>query len=414
MHMPLKPRKKPEPRPLIRTVRDIAKAKVGWSRVLGAKGLYLVYDPPGKRHPDGLKRWMFRYKRPNGEWNEISLDHVIYGGGLDPLERVLNAWHYCQWRLSEGKDPQEFRSVDQKPPTTFAQCAKMFIEAHGPGKSESWFRNAKLMFFKHGARLAKEAVGTISSTMVEKAIAPLMASHPAQARLALAKWEELFDFARAKNFRTRDKDNPAEWKGQHEHIFSGQQRKKIKHHPALPYWEMPTFMPELRQHQAFGVGAVCLEMVILTVGRPNKEVRLMQWDEIDWDNKIWTCPAERMKMRATHLVPLVPRAMTLLDHRRNCGIQSPYVFTGRSPREPLAARAMINLLRNMGISNDKADVHGFRRTFRTWCRVSKKERDASEMCLGHAIAKPVEGAYLDTDLLDERREILNAWSAFIG
>jgi hypothetical protein len=103
-----KPRKKPEPRPVIYKDRDCAGAKVGWNRVHGCTGLYFVVDPPGKRHPDGLRRWMFRYQRPtNGRWNEIGVKHWP----AVTLDQVRAAWMEFQFRLRRGEDPQEIRAL---------------------------------------------------------------------------------------------------------------------------------------------------------------------------------------------------------------------------------------------------------------------------------------------------------------
>jgi integrase len=415
------PRKQQEPRPVVRNNTDVKKAKSGldedgkpkavWHKVTEASGLYLVCDPPSKRHPSGLKRWMHRYKRPNTDsnWNELSIGHVAKGVDLD---KARAAWMDHQFHLRRGEDPQEVRQISRGQTVTFAQCAEMFIKAHAPGKSEGWLRHTKRMFFIHGAKLANEAVATISPNKIEEVIAPLMAERPNQARLALAKWEELFDFAKAKGFRTWD--NPAKWLGLHEHLFSDYRRIERKQHPALKYWEMPAFMPELRQHQPNSTGAVALEMMILTVCRPNKEVLLMEWDEVDEKQKIWTVPAWRMKNRKPHSVPLVDRMMELIQYQRRRSNSLRYVLTGYS-EAALAERSMIWFLRNtMGIPKEKADVHGFRNTFRSFCLVKKFDYVASEMCLSHTIGTQVERAYWGTDLLDERRMIMDAWAAHIG
>ena len=398
------------PRPVIRTNRDVAKAKLGWSKVSGRTGLYLVVDPPGKRHPTGLKRWMFRYKRPNGGWNEISVGHVSKGVDLD---KVRAAWMEFQFRLRRREDPQDVRKISHGQRVTFAQCAEQFIAVHAPGRSESWLNNTRLNF-SYATTLVKEAVGTIDQHMVKEAYTPLLkAGHWPSAQSALRTWKQLFDFAIADG--SRGFANPAQW-SIHKHLF-GKRVIERKGHPGLPYSEMHAFMLKLRQHQPNSTEAIALELYILTVVRPNKEFLLMQWDEIDWDQQIWTVPAERMKMRIMHRQPLVARAMELLQLQRGRTNSLRYVFTGGS-QEPLDNHRMLSFLRNtMNIPKEKADIHGFRKTFRTWCHKMRYDRDVCEMCLGHRIAKnPIEGAYLDPDedLLIERREVMNAWAKHIG
>jgi integrase len=412
-------RNPPKPRSVIRNNGDVAKAKwdvanakLRWHKVKGCTGYYLVCDPPGKRNPEGAKRWMFRYKNPStGKWNELGDGHVSKGV---TLEQAKAAWMDHQFHLREGRDPAKVRQISHGQRVTFAECAEMFIEVRGKGKSESWHHNAKLMLFKHGARLAKEAVGTIDSTLIEQAYAPLLkAGLWPSARMALTTWNQLFDFAKAKKLRVF-LENPADW-AIHKHLFP-ERLVPRSGHPGLPYSEMPAFTQELRQHQPHITEAIALELFILTLVRPNKEFLLMEWDEIDWIQKIWTIPAERMKMRIAHRVPLVDRAMELIQLRRySSSVQ--YVFAGRS-QAALDDHRMLSFLRNvMNIPKEKADIHGFRKTFRTWAKKMRYDRDVCEMILSHTDAKtPVEGAYLDTDedLLDERRVIMDAWAKYIG
>ena len=404
--MPLhKPRKKPEPRPIIRRNDDVKKAGVGWHKVSSYPGLYLVVDAPNKRHPNGLKRWMFRYKRPgNGRPTEISIGHWPHIDLHEARMTVLRHSH----GLARGKDPQEVKQSK----ITFAEAVEKFIERYSPHKGESWLRNAKNLLNNHSKRLARERVASITSNMVEKIILALAPESPTQARRTLDMLKQVFDFTQSQGWRSGD--NPARWKELHKHNFPGLHGIPRKNHPALDYWQMPEFMQSLRPHQAHGVGAIALEMTILTILRPNKEALLMQWDEIDWDQKLLTIPAERMKTRVTHRVPLSDRAIILLKHRLNCRNGSPYVFTGYS-EAPLAEKTMILLLRNtLNISKEEADIHGFRRTFRSWCAVKKFDYAASEMCLAHTVGTPVAQAYWGTDLLDERRLILNTWASYIG
>jgi integrase len=197
------------------------------------------------------------------------------------------------------------------------------------------------------------------------------------------------------------------------HNFPELRGLKRKHHPALYYFQIPEFVRRLRQHR--GVGPVALEIMILTVPRPNKELLLAQFSEIDWDQKIWNIPAERMKTRTPHRVPLSNRALELFRQRKEQS-SSRFIFTGYSQEEALAERTMLKLLRNtMGISKDEADIHGFRTSFRSWCKFKKFDYVASELCLSHTVGTPVARAYdWGTDLLEERRVILDAWADYCG
>jgi integrase len=197
----------------------------------------------------------------------------------------------------------------------------------------------------------------------------------------------------------------------------------VENHPSLHYSEMPAFMQTLRRYQADYIAATALEIVILTALRPNKEARLLRWEEIDWIGKFLKVPAERMKKRkdrkeAFFYVPLSDRAVALLRQlearQLEAGAKGLYVFSVRSPNKPMAEGTMIKFLRNtMGIPvEDGFDVHGFRSSFRVWGKKNKFDYEALEMCLDHVVGSQTVRAYNRDDLFDERREIMTTWAEF--
>jgi integrase len=201
--------------------------------------------------------------------------------------------------------------------------------------------------------------------------------------------------------------------------FPAVRRLKRKNLAALHYSKMPEFMRRLRQLQERSVGAVALEIMVLTALRPNKEVLLARWPEIDFDQKVWNVPAERMKTgggmktRAAFRVPLSDRVIELFRRRKEQS-SSRYIFTGYSQDKPLAERAMLKLLRDtMGFSKDEATVHGFRSTLRDWAAAETDfDQTAAEICLSHKPGNKVVQAYLRDDLLEKRRDIMQAWADY--
>ena len=107
---------------------------------------------------------------------------------------------------------------------------------------------------------------------------------------------------------TGNGDNPARWSG---HLKETLPSKivKVVHHPALPYDDVPAFIQQLSKRQ--GVGPKALEFIVLTAARTG-EVLGARWSEIDFEKKIWTVPADRMKARREHRVPLTARMIKLL------------------------------------------------------------------------------------------------------
>src|SRR4029077_5062591 len=119
--------------------------------------------------------------------------------------------------------------------------------------------------------------------------------------------EKVLDAAKAKGFR--DGENPARWRGHLDHLLSKPSNLARGHHAAMPYEEVATFIAKLREREA--TSALALELCILTAARSG-EILGLRWSEVDFDKKIWTVPAGRMKAAREHRVPLSPRALAIL------------------------------------------------------------------------------------------------------
>jgi integrase len=311
--------------------------------------------------------------------------------------------------LRLGEDPQDRRRLSRDQQTTFAQAADKFIENQKPRwRNPSSLRDAKLLLEIYAQPFAKQGVAHVTSNMIEDALT--LIPSPSQARRALRAWERAFDFALAKGFSI-PKGNPARWKGFHEYRLPHLKNIEHKHLAEMPYEQVPEFMKQLRQRQGRSTAATALEFLILTACRRD-EVREMQWDEINWNQRTWTIPAGRMKTSKEHIVPLSDRAIELLrrqEERRQDG--SPYIFIGYN-QTVLAEKSMLEVLRTM---DDKATVHGFRTAFRDWCGDETQfKRNVVETCLSHQVGNAVERAYRRRSALGKRHEIMKAWASYCG
>src|SRR5262249_43655219 len=204
----------------------------------------------------------------------------------------------------------------------------------------------------------------------------------------------------------RSGDNPARWGGLLEHALPAV--VKGEHHAALPYAEVPDFIAKLRQETS--VHARCLELIILTGVRLD-EARKATWDEVDFDNRVWTVPKERMKKGdKDHRVPLSAAAVTLLKGLHAIRL-SDYLFPGAYQGKPVGKNMPLKLLNE--ITGNGATVHGFRSSFRDWAAERTNFlREGAEMALAHAIPDAVEAAYRRGDLFDKRRKLMDAWGAY--
>ena len=217
----------------------------------------------------------------------------------------------------------------------------------------------------------------------------------------------MFDYAKAHGVRTGD--NPAAWRGLHQYRFPILRAIDKQHFSAMHYDDVPEFIRQLRTHQNRSTAAVALEFVILTTTRSSETLR-MRWDEVNWKQKLWIIPGERMKAGKEHRVPLSDRAMVLLERQREHANGDAHVFTGYGRH--LSRKSMIEFLRKNGI---KVSVHGFRSTFRNWCGDKTQfDRETVETCLAHQVGNEVERAYRTSDALEKRRAVMEAWAAYCG
>ena len=153
-----------------------------------------------------------------------------------------------------------------------------------------------------------------------------------------------------------------------------------------------------------GSAACCLEFCILTAARTG-EALTARPSEID--KGVWTVPGERMKGGQTHRVPLSKRAIEL-----TAGGSNSYLFPSRyHPDKPLSNMAMLMLLEHM--DHDDVTVHGFRSTFKDWARDRTRfDNYVVEAALAHISGDKVERAYARSDVMEKRRELMNAWATF--
>jgi integrase len=218
--------------------------------------------------------------------------------------------------------------------------------------------------------------------------------------------EAVLDWAKVSGYRTGE--NPARWRGHLDHLLPARAKvARVKHHPALPYTEIGSFIAKLRQNSS--AGALALEFTVLTATRTN-EVLGACWDEVDLAAKIWTIPAERMKGGREHRIPLSDSALALL--KRMQGVRTnDFIFPGRRGR--LTPKTMQLVLRRMGRGG--LTVHGFRSSFRDWAAEQTAfPSELAEMALAHSVVTAVEAAYRRTDLFDKRAALMQTWAAYCG
>jgi integrase len=182
----------------------------------------------------------------------------------------------------------------------------------------------------------------------------------------------------------------------------------IVHMKALPYAEVPALMARLRDLDT--VPARALAFTILTATRSG-EVLGARWGEIDLETRVWSIPAERMKSKKTHRVPLSEVALDTLPLKFDRQ-DSSFVFPGELV-PGLYHSAMWDVLRALGVNG--ITVHGFRSSFRDWAgNETNFSREICEAALAHAVGNATEAAYRRGDALAKRAELMQAWADFVA
>ncbi|WP_108472868.1 tyrosine-type recombinase/integrase [Rhodanobacter thiooxydans] len=157
-----------------------------------------------------------------------------------------------------------------------------------------------------------------------------------------------------------------------------------------------------------------LRLAPLAFVRPG-ELRQAEWAEFDLDGAQWNIPAEKMKMREPHLVPLSPQAVAILRELHPLTGRGRYVFpSARSPQRPMSNNAVLSALRRMGYATNEMSGHGFRAMARTVLdEVLHFRPDYIEHQLAHAVKDPNGRAYNRTAHLAERRKMMTAWAEYL-
>jgi integrase len=365
--------------------------------------------------PTGTKAWLFRYML-NGSARHMGLGPVPLISLAEARERVRDARRL----LLDGTDPLKARAakraaaaVAAAKSVTFRDAAERYIAAHeaawkNPKHRQQWRSTLATYVYPIFGNLP---VAAIDTTLVIKALEPIWTTKPETAGRVRGRIESVLDWAKARGYR--EGENPARWQGHLENLLPKKSKvTRVKHHPALPYDDMPAFMSEL--HAREGISARALEFKALTAARTSAVIGAT-WDEVDLNAKLWTVPPSRAGTKITgeepkpRRVPLSGRVLEILKELpREKG--NPHVFIGGKAGEPLSNMAMLELMRGM---RPGYVPHGVRSTFKDWCsEKTNYPNEVSEAALWHSVADKVEAAYRRGDLFEKRRRLMEEWARY--
>jgi integrase len=390
-----------------------------------------------------------RYGDGDGLWLQVrDADHrswlyrfMIAGKsrqmGLGPFPDVSlagarEAARKCRAMVREGQDPIDARKQIKAAnrakagALTFKQVSERYIAAHEASWSNEkhkyqWRQTLDVAAVGFGGHL----VADVATGDVMRVLEKIWQAKPETASRLRGRIESVLDYATARGWRAGD--NPARWRGHLAKLLPAPGKVvKVQHQPALPWQDVGAFMAALDKQE--GVAALALRFTILTASRTG-EVIGARWSEFDLTRAVWSIPADRMKMKRPHRVPLSPAALAVLQAvaplRADTG-RDGWVFPGGKPDAPMSNMGMLMLLRRMNphsaetparwrdvASGEPISVHGFRSSFRDWCAESTNyPRELAEKALAHMLPDAVEAAYQRSDMLEKRQRLMADWATF--
>jgi integrase len=365
--------------------------------------------------PQGVKSWCYRYTL-GGRTRVIGLGPVHRVSFEDAKKRSRKIRVLLDDRIDPLAERDRLRTeqaLQQVQRMTFRACAAEFIKDHRASwKSDKHAAQwaATLETYAYPA-LGDIPVSDITVTHVRKVIDPIWHTKNETADRVRSRLEKVLGWATVHGYRAGE--NPARWSGHLSEVFPRRAAvRDIKHHPALPYVELPQFMRLLERTP--GIGSWVMRFLILTATRTT-EARAAEWVEFDLHQRLWCIPAERMKTARPHRVPLSLPAIEILQALKAIDDAHPtpskYVFNGQTWGKQPSEAIMLSLLKRLG-RNDIVP-HGFRSTFRDFiAEKTQFPREVAEAALAHTLKDKTEAAYQRGDYLTKRMAMMDAWAFF--
>ena len=363
-----------------------------------------IKDLPIGKHGDGDGLQLVITAPERGKW--------VYRYSIAYRAREMGLGDYPTVTLTEARARalDARRLVRSKPPIDpidegrkktvvvprFGEFSKSVIEAQTAHVSvkhaAQWGASSAYASALHDKR-----VDAITTEDVLGVLKPIWLEKPETADRVRNRVERILDAASA--MKLRSGSNPAQWRGHLDHLLPKRQQS-AKHHAAIAYSAIPAFVARLRAKNS--VAHLAVEFIVLNAVRLSEAIEA-QWSEFDLDAKLWTVPADRMKLKREHRVPLSDRA---------CQILRELELERRGDR---VFNVSIRTIQNtVGAIDAAATVHGFRSSFRDWCGdVAHAPREIAEEALAHTVGDQTERAYRRGDALEQRRGLMAAWSAYV-
>jgi integrase len=352
--------------------------------------------------PSGAKSWTLRYKAPTGKWRWLGLGSYPAVSAAMARKRAAElreeAYHGSDISQTARRRQEELEAAEQ---LTFKKLAEEWHSSRRAGWTEGTSKRI------HNA-LKRHVYPKLGNR-------PFASIHPMEWMDLLRSMEDQKIIEQMRNVRRCCKEiyDLARVTGRITHNPLDGLSRFLKTRPAENYahvkiQELPSLLRAIDSGSSSKEVQIGLKLLILTATRPS-EVREATWEEFDFKQARWTIPAERMKKRREHVVPLSRQAMEILQELRQLTGAYRLLFPGRSDRTKPRSNMVFNMaLRRLGYGGQQTG-HGFRHIASTILRENGFHRDYVEAQLSH-VEEGVSGVYNKATYLPQRREMMQ-WYA---
>ena len=367
-------------------------------------GLYL------RIKPNGNKMWLFNYYRPDNK-KRANLSFGPYPDVTLAVARERR--RQARALLSENIDPQTYqqeqiaitKARDEASSNTFIKIARQWLDMKRHDVSEDYaedtWRSLEMYILPE---LANKTIDIIRAPMVISLLRPLEADGKLETvRRLCQRVNEIMSYA--VNHGLLDANPCADIRK----VFK---KPSKKHMPTIRPDELPLLMADIINGRLDATTRCQIEWSLHTLVRPNESAGT-RWNEIDLESKIWTIPAERMKMRRPHIVPLSLQAQAIIMRIREMTGRYPYIFPGRNdPRKTMSEASINQVFKRIGYAG-RVTGHGFRHTMSTILHEQGYNTAWIETQLAHVDKNSIRGTYNHAQYLDGRREMLQWYADYM-
>lgn len=376
-----------------------AKPQLKPYKLADTEGMYLLVNPSGSKY------WRLKYR-----FGGLEKNFAIGVYPTVPLKDARILRDEAKKKIRSGIDPTASRIAEKRK-------LALNIANNFESVAREWLANQEGRWTeKHRAATLKRLERNLFPALGSR---PISAITPPELLAVLKKIEErdaidlahrgqqtsgqIFRYAVATG--RADRDITADIRG------ALRTRKKI-HHAYLSEAELPEFLTKLETYDGDLRTKIAVKLLLLTFVRTS-ELRGARWEELDLTKAEWRIPAERMKMREPHIVPISPQAHELFREMQRMTGNYDFVFPNRNkPTQGMSENTMLYALYRMGY-HSRTTAHGFRATASTILHEQGFSSEVIERQLAHAKRNKVRASYDHSQLLTQRRNLMHWWGNFI-